>query len=95
MMAVEYFIVSIEKTRPVEGCVTFYRAASQGYTHLLEAAGRFTEEEVNADLDTYDNGLTTMAVLCDVAEQHAHSMVPLGALTSGEMKRDNLMRIAG
>jgi hypothetical protein len=61
----QYVIVNVRASvhAATAGLVFFTRDGS--FTTALERAGIWTEGEVNADLDRYDNGTTTRAVLVE------------------------------
>jgi len=66
-----YYILSIKNT---EGyTLTWYRPFARGYTIYLDAAGKFTEEELE---NNCVNGKDTVAVLCELAEEASYRCVP-------------------
>ena len=81
-MANQYYIVSLEHSRVAGGCVALLGPDRAGVTCQLAEAGRYSEAEVNSDLDYFDNGRTHLALLCTAVEQHAEQMIPLSAMVS-------------
>ena len=73
-MAEEYFILSLKWTRGADRSigkrsdpyVTFWGPDNGGYRWALSEAGRYTADQVSANLSYYDNGFDTLAVPCDV-----------------------------
>lgn len=82
----QYLILSLEKTTVSNGCVAFIRPERQGVTFNLNEAGRFDEDEVNNNLDFYDDGQRHLAVLAKAVEEHPSPVVLLTELTSGALK---------
>ena len=82
----QYLILSLEKTSVANGCVAFLRPLSQGVTFNLDEAGRFDEDEVNNQLDYYDDGQRHLAVLAEAVEAHSSPVLLLNELTSGALK---------
>jgi len=69
----EYYIMDL----PVRGdCILWWRPNSSGYTGYLESAGRYSHEEVTANMSKYNNGYKTRAIPCDVVEKHSYRSVP-------------------
>lgn len=93
-MANQYYIVSMEHSRVAGGCVALLGPDRAGVTCQLTEAGRYSEAEVNSDLDYFDNGQSHLALLCSAVEQHAEPMVPLAAMASKALiKTDLEMRV--
>lgn len=55
-----YFIISPQKSTSAE--VVFWLPAGSGYTTLPFAAGTYTKEEIQADPNYYNNGITSLAI---------------------------------
>lgn len=71
----EFFILSLKWTRTKnrklgirqdDPYVTFWGRDNAGYRWAVCEFGRYTEEQVRAESDYYDNGTDTLAVPCDV-----------------------------
>jgi hypothetical protein len=69
MKSTDYLIVDVRASvhAATAGLVFFTRRGTT--TPDLEQAGRWTETEVNADTERFDNGSTTRAVLVDAVPQ--------------------------
>ncbi|MCY0966158.1 hypothetical protein [Parathalassolituus penaei] len=80
----QYVIVNVCASVRAEtaGLVFFTRDGS--VTHDLERAGIWTEGEVNADLDRFDNGSTTRAVLVSAVPKLLAEAVAGEAINSHE-----------
>ncbi|MBX6393487.1 MAG: hypothetical protein IRY96_08425 [Burkholderiales bacterium] len=78
-MAGEFYILSL-KWSPIDNRLVWWRPNSCGYTTELESAGRYTAEEIEARRSYYDNGDSTLAVPCKIAEALAVRIVPTDAL---------------
>jgi hypothetical protein len=68
----EYYIYSFHSTPDL---MLWWRANNAGYTTRLDDAGRYTEEQVRAEPDYYDNRTETVAVPCDVVDDAAVRVV--------------------
>lgn len=69
----EYYIVSLKyPSHPL----TLWGPDNQGYTWWLEHAGRYSHSRVMEDLDYYNDGENTMAVPCEVIDEHKKTVVP-------------------
>lgn len=73
-----FYILSLKWTRR-EDCITWWRPESSGYTWLLEQAGKYTEDDVLRRAGYLNDGESTMAVPCEVAEQFASRVVLQGS----------------
>lgn len=74
----EFYIVSLKHSGKQYGhrdFVLFWRPNDMGYTLFLEAAGRYSREDVESNADYYNNGESTIAVPCELAESLAHKAV--------------------
>lgn len=63
----EYYILSIRHS-PADGCAIWWRPKCAGYTTNLLEAGRYTEAEVEADKQYFNDGKATRAVKCGSVE---------------------------
>jgi hypothetical protein len=61
----QYVIVNVRASLRAAGSELMFFTRDGSFTTALERAGIWTEGEVNADLDRYDNGTTTRAVLVE------------------------------
>lgn len=74
-MSNEFYILSMKWTRGGDS-LTWWAPNNNGYTIVLEHAGRYTEEQVAGNPDYYNNGYNTLAVPCDAVEAVAIRVVP-------------------
>lgn len=63
----EFFILSVGHTTRSNPYIILWAPNDAGYRGRVETAGRYTETEVMAQLDYYNNGCDTVAIPCDVA----------------------------
>ena len=70
----KFYILSLKWTRR-EDCVTWWAPDCKGYTTLLEHAGQYTEEDVKRRAGYLNDGISTLAVPCDVANRFAARVV--------------------
>ena len=56
----EYVIISLKHTNGKKPC--FWRSNNQGYTWSPFAAGKYTEDQIKAEPEYYNNGTTDIAV---------------------------------
>lgn len=56
-----YYILSL-KHSPAQGFALWWGPCDCGYTAELDMAGTYTEAQVNAQPDYYNNGKTTVAI---------------------------------
>jgi hypothetical protein len=80
----EYFVIDLKASR-MAGVAMFYARNIKGRTRYLEDAGRFPEAIVNGDLDRFDNGLTSSAVLTDCITKLGLTVVPHGAMELNQL----------
>lgn len=69
-----FYIVSLKHSGNRDWLL-FWRPNDQGYTSFLEAAGRYSLEDVEKNARYYNNGDSTIAVPCEVVEALAHKAV--------------------
>lgn len=69
-----YYILSLNHLNPE--CWLFWRPDNSGYTMILEEAGKYSSEKVNANRLYYDNKKDTVAVPCHVVDEFAVKVVP-------------------
>ncbi len=65
----DYLIIDVKKSSLSDGEVWFFSADLRSATVNLDCADRVPESVVNRDLDRYDNGATTRAVLTSRIQQ--------------------------
>lgn len=70
----EYYILSLTHHDPE--CLVWWRANNSGYCIRLDWAGKYTEEQIKAKPNYYDNGKDTKAVLCEEVEKVMVGHVP-------------------
>ena len=69
----DYFIFSLRWTK--ENHATWWGPNNSGYTSIIDNAGRYSREDVEAMPDYYNNGITTIAVPCADVERAAQRVV--------------------
>lgn len=74
MMADEFYILSLKWTRGGD-LLTWWAPNNSGYTTVLELAGRYPRELVEAKRGYYDNGESTIAIPCVDVEAEAQRVV--------------------
>jgi len=68
----KFYIYSISHS-PANGCALWWRPLCKGYTTDLNCAGVYTAEYVHANPDYYDNGVSTAAIPCELADAKAET----------------------
>lgn len=63
-----YYILSLKWSKASDRVLTWWGPNNSNYVFRLESAGRYTQAEIDADRTYYDNGDSTRAVPCEVAE---------------------------
>jgi hypothetical protein len=65
----EFFILSLKWSRRRSGLLTWWDANNSGYRFRIDGtrcpAGRYTREQIEADLRYYHDGVNTLAVPCE------------------------------
>ncbi|WP_367298691.1 hypothetical protein [Hafnia alvei] len=64
----EYFILSVHHCSSEDSFILMFRSDDSGYTSRLNAAGRYTEQQVIKRLGYYNDGNCNIAAPCDVIE---------------------------
>jgi hypothetical protein len=62
----KYFIVSIKHTKKNDPYITLWNPSDAGYCHRVEVAGKYSYSDVMERINYYNNGVSTLAVPCDV-----------------------------
>lgn len=62
---VKYLILSIKWSPSRSGYAVWWRAKNNGYTEDINQAGRYTQEQIDAQPDYYNDSRHTFAVLED------------------------------
>ena len=70
----DYYILSLTHNH-LESLV-FQRPNNSGYTYILELAGKYTREQVEAKKYYYDNGKDTKAIPCHLLDEFVVRIVP-------------------
>lgn len=63
-MSEKFYILSLKHSAKHDDYITLWRPNDSGYTIYLPYAGKYTDREINARPDYYNNGRTTVAVPC-------------------------------
>lgn len=64
----EYFVLSVNHTTRESRFILLWNPNNAGYCNRLHVAGRYTEDQIRAGLNYYNNGCDTIAVPCEVLE---------------------------
>lgn len=72
----EYFVLSVNHTTRDNPYIVLWGANDAGYRGRIEFAGRYTESAIKANITYYNNGISTIAVPCDVLEAVSHRVPP-------------------
>ena len=75
-----YYVIDLQRTDIQKGIVVFLAQDMKKRTRFLEDAGTFMEEFINENLERFDNGHTTRAMLTSVIKSSSRSIVPLQKL---------------
>jgi hypothetical protein len=75
-----YYVVDLKRTDITNGVVVFLAQDMKARTRYLEDAGTFTEEFINENLERFDNGSTTRAMLTSAIKPSSCIIVPLQKL---------------
>lgn len=70
-----FYVCSVKWSEGRRDCVVWWRPNDEGYTQFLDCAGKYTEAHIAADPKRYNNGDTTAAIPCDVADRLARPAV--------------------
>ncbi len=73
----EYYVIDLARTNVRKGITVFIAADMRSRTRFLENAGRFSEAIINADLERFDNGQTTRAMLTSALRHSGKTIVPI------------------
>jgi len=76
MSLYDYYIIDVVATR-TEGRVVFWGKGDCLFTTKPQRALVITEESVNANLNRYDDGKHTRAVLCSAVHNHTGDLMEL------------------
>ena len=79
-----FYIWSIKWTRG--DTIVWWRPENSGYTIFMGAAGKYTLEEIEAKRWYYDNGESTKAIPCAVADGLVQQTVPNDSHALGLLK---------
>ncbi len=66
-----YYVLSLKRSKPADGVLTWWEPNASGYAFRLENAGRYLESEIVAKRSYYDDGERTRAIPCEVVEARA------------------------
>jgi hypothetical protein len=91
-MSKEYYIYSFHSSPDL---MLWWRANNAGYTTRLDDAGRYTEEQVRAEPDYYDNRTETVAVPCDVVDDAAVRVLPNDSSLIRRWRRRHRLKAIG
>lgn len=86
-MANLYYVLSIKHSRGRDGVLMWWGPSNLDYYFRLEQAGKYTEEAIRAERAYYNNGVSTVAIPCDVVESLA---IRVGDCKSRSVDRRNL-----
>ncbi|WP_028468407.1 hypothetical protein [Neptunomonas japonica] len=75
-----YYVIDLQRTDIQKGIVVFLAADMKTRTRFLEDAGSFMEEFINENLERFDNGSTTRAVLTSAVKTNSRTILPLRSL---------------
>lgn len=75
-----YHIIDLQRTNIQKGIVVFLAQDMKTRTRFLEEAGTFMEEFINENLERFDNGSTTRAMLTSTIKPSSRTIVPLQKL---------------
>jgi hypothetical protein len=74
-----YYILSLAHSKRSDRVLTWWQPGDAGYCFRLREAGRYTEEQIAAHRDHYDNGESTRAIPCEIVDARAE---PVGGVDS-------------
>lgn len=75
-----YYVIDLQRTDIQKGIVVFLAQDMKKRTRFLEDAGTFVEEFINENLERFDNGSTTRAMLASAIKSSSRGIVPLQKL---------------
>ena len=65
----EYYILSLKHTHDRDHVLTWWRPDNKGYTWYLTGAGKYTQDDIDANPEYYNDRERTMAVPCDTVDR--------------------------
>ncbi|SIS88287.1 hypothetical protein [Neptunomonas antarctica] len=82
---IEYYIIDLTRSNIRKGLTVFMAKDLKTRTPFLEEAGRVPEAIVNANLERFDNGQTTRAMLTNAIQTSSRRIVPLENLNISQL----------
>jgi hypothetical protein len=69
-----FYILSIDHSQ-FSDLTVFWGPEDHGYTTDLKKAGKYSEEQLEANKYMYNNGTTAIAIPCEEVEKHIQNVV--------------------
>jgi hypothetical protein len=86
-MSQMYYIFSIKWTKKGDRVATWWREENNGYCYRMDWAGKYTQEQIDAQPDYYNNGDETVAIPCEVVDKLVMQVVEAGSFVNEYIDR--------
>jgi hypothetical protein len=77
-MSQMYYIFSVKWTKDAGEVATWWRADNNGYCFRMDWAGKYSQEQIDAHPEYYNNGFSTVAIPCEVVDERVIQVVEVG-----------------